>query len=172
MKKKIFEWFNIEAELKKAMAYPGFAFQVWCTINQKKVMDVLTVVKEKSTPSEAYSKFVQEADACKKKYYKTDENGNPIVKNTPTGQVYVFEGENKVAFEAEIAEIYANNKEVISEYDEMIREYYKYIQEDEIEIDIKLLNEKNVPTTFFELNPDKSMSFLQSCVDLIAHKEE
>jgi hypothetical protein len=171
MKKKIIEWFEIENELRKAMTYPGFAFQVWCTINADKIKKLLDVVKAKSTPSDEYNKFADLTEACKKKYCKV-ENGSPVIVDSPEGPVYVFETENKDLFEKEIGGIIADNKVVKDEYDAMIQEYLKFIREDELDIDIKLLNGKLIPTAYFESHPDQSLAFIQKCRDLVNLSEE
>jgi len=167
MEKKIVDWFQIESELTKAKSYPGFAFQVWCQINAEKIKKYLDVVKERSTPSNEYQVFARAAEDLKVKYAVKDEDGNPIIDSKPEGKQYRILDKDKESFESEIKPLMEANKELIESYGTQLNEYYKYIQEEMMDIDIKLLNGKNVPEKFFEDHPEQSLTFVEACSDLI-----
>ena len=171
MKKKIIEWFEIEHELGMAKRYPGFAFQTWCQINEDKIKKVLDVVREKSNPSKEYRKFTSDIDVLKKKYCVNGEDGKPLLETTETGKRYTFEGENKTLFDEAVKELNVEIEKIVQEYVDQINEYYKYITEEEMEFNIKLLNFKYIPVQFFEDNLDKASTFREKCFDLIDTSE-
>jgi len=167
MKKKIIEWFAVEAELGKAKSYPGFAFQVWCTINEKKLKEQLDVVREKSNPTDEYKNFIQKIEDIKKELCEKDKEGNPIIDENK----YTFSEKNRVKLETKIDELNKENGDIIKEYTDKINEYFAYIRDEDLDIDIKLLNEKNIPEKYFEEHPDLSVEFIQSTLDLIKFED-
>jgi hypothetical protein len=167
MEKKIIEWFRIESELSNAKTYPGWPFQVWCTINEKKIKDILDEVRKKSTPGESYSEFLKKAEEIKVKFCEKTTTGEPDLEGSGENRRYKFSEENKKDFDKEITKLNKENESIIAEYSDMINKYLEYITTDSFDIDIKLLNSKNIPEEYFQEHPDKSLSFLNVCLDLV-----
>jgi alpha-galactosidase/6-phospho-beta-glucosidase family protein len=167
MKKKIIDWFAIERELYQGVNYPGWAFKIWCEQNFKKLSKVLDPIREKADGSPEYKQFIQDADVIKRKYCKKDESGSPVLETTETGKRYVFEDDQKELFDAEISKLNIENDDVVKAYVNQINEYYKFIESEELEFDIKLLASKNIPEQFFGEHPETGNSFVHYCADLV-----
>jgi hypothetical protein len=167
MEKKIIEWFGIEAELGTAKTYPGWPFQVWCTMVEKKVKSFLDEVRAKSTPSDEYNEVMKKAEEIRSKYCEKNESGEPILEDSPEGKRYTFSETNKKAFDKAIEKLNKDSEEIVKAHVDMMNKYIEYVTNDVLDIDIKLLNSKNIPEEYFKEHPDKSLSFLNSCLDLV-----
>lgn len=170
--KLLSDWFKIEQELLKASTYPGLAFQVWCLMTLKKIKETLQVIREKSAPSEKFQKYLESGSNIQRLYCKKNEDGTPFVIQTSEGLTLRFEGENKHLFNISIDELNEEYKDEIKNRDDQMMEYNNYVDSTIHEFDLKKLNPIHLPEKFFEQNPDKSLSFLTTMMDLIDFKDD
>lgn len=96
--------------------------------NKKAIAEELDAFTKTITPSEEYKKFDVERIKLGKEHAKKDEQGNPITRQSPTGEQYVIE--NMEAFKKAVDDLKEKHKEAVDLREAQLNEFNKLMEED------------------------------------------
>lgn len=140
--------------------------------NKQRLELVIKSLDEMATPNEEHKKFIDEREELLKEYSKKDEDGNPVIHQTPGPMGQMKKGflipnvtDKSSDFNVQLEKLQKKHKKTIDEQAEKEKKYQEYLENEAddfepIMVDWKLvpdgLSQQAMDGVFFMIKPEEA----------------